>query len=138
MSISSAKLAILADYYGFDLHEAREYIGLPPLKTGGRTEFTVAPVITEKKARTCSLCGEKGHNKITCTKNAKPNHENPIVAKSKNNGFKNYVKAKKDKVTKELQSNATNGKKVTNEIIIKMLEFDWKALSDNSRQKWNN
>ena len=43
MSITVAQLAKLSDYYGFDLDEARQYIGLGPAKRRGRPASDSSP-----------------------------------------------------------------------------------------------
>ena len=153
MSITAAKLAMLAERYGFDLDEAREYIGLPPTK---KTRTTIDHVRatkenSEKKERCCSLCGKTGHNKITCptavtkpaaTKPAatKPAATKPAATKpTKQNldGYNLYVQANKDKVSTEMKSKLPPGAKLQKKTLMNMLEYDWSQLDGHKRNKWN-
>jgi hypothetical protein len=157
MSISAAKLAILADYYGFDLDEAREYIGLPPTKNRGRPapecgspKVIVAPRVKHDKAeRRCSLCSKPGHNKITCPsvggnpapKPAKPTkpdkQDKGDKPKRDLDGFNLYIKANKNKVSTEMKRKLPSGEKLLNKTLNSMLAYDWKSLDDVARRKWN-
>jgi hypothetical protein len=149
MSITAAKLAMLADRYGFDLDEAREYIGLPPTKktrTTIDTGLQASKDNSEKKERRCSLCGKTGHNKITCpTAATKPTATKPTATKAattkapKQNldGYNLYVQANKDKVSAEMKSKLPPGAKLQKKILMNMLEYDWNQLDANKRNKWN-
>uniref|UniRef100_A0A6C0C6J9 HMG box domain-containing protein n=1 Tax=viral metagenome TaxID=1070528 RepID=A0A6C0C6J9_9ZZZZ len=152
MSITAAKLAMLADRYGFDLDEAREYIGLPPTK---KTRITIDGVRAtkdncEKKERCCSLCGKTGHNKITCpneptkpaaTKPAatKPTATKPTAtkpAKQNLDGYNLYIQASKDKVSTEMKGKLPPGSKLQKKTLMNMLDYDWNKLDANKRNKW--
>lgn len=147
MPCSDAKLAILADRYGFDLDDAREYVGLPPVnkrfpaKVGVSGSYPVNPT-TDKKVRCCSLCGIAGHNKLSCP-NGKSTPDkivkNDKGAKSKNipAGYDLYVKANKNKLIAEVKSKLGHGDKLPNQKIITMLTYDWNALSEHGRKSWN-
>lgn len=145
MSITAAKLAMLADRYGFDLDEAREYIGLPPTKKTRTTIDNHCPGATkdnsEKKGRSCSLCGKTGHNKITCpTVATKPVATKPVAtkpAKHTLDGYNLYVQANKDTVSREMKSKLPTGAKLQKKILMNMLEYDWNKLDNIKRNKWN-
>jgi hypothetical protein len=152
MPCSDAKLAILADRYGFDLDEAREYIGLPPVKKSPAPRPPpnngVIPANSDKKIRRCSLCGMTDHNKRSCPGRSphpdkfvewikKPAAAQPALLPKGGHGYDLYVKTNKSKLITEVKSKVGHGQTLPTQKILAMLAYDWNQLSDYSRKQWN-
>lgn len=117
MSITNAQFAKLADYYGFDILEARKILSL----------------LTPKRGRPDGPDGEK--------KFAKPKKvEKPKKAEKPKRGptgyhlfLKNYHPIAKA----TMQSNLATGEKLKPGDVVKMVSAEWKTLSEYKRDAWN-
>lgn len=115
MSITAAKLAILADYYGFDLNDARVKIGLPPTK-GGRTTCDSKKISSPKP---------KQH----AVKSEKP--------KRGPTGYHLFLKDYHPVMKAKMQANLKSGEKLSASAVRSAVGAEWKALSDGKRETWN-
>ena len=122
MSITCAKLAKLADYYGFDLDEAREYIGLPPTGKRGRP---IGSVSSEKKP------------KVEKPKVEKPKKVEKLNSKSSLSGYQLFLKEYQPILTAKHKANLKPGEKLNISNILNGVTCEWNALSDNKRKLWN-
>lgn len=115
MSISVAKLAILADYYGFDLNEARIKIGLPPTKNYRNTlQSNKSSSSTAKKTITTSEKSKRGPN-----------------------GYHLFLKDNHPLIKAKMLSNLKSGEKLSPSSVRNAVSTEWKALSDTKREYWN-
>ena len=148
MSITCAKLAKLADYYGFDLDEAREYIGLPPSGKRGRP---IGSGSCEKKPKVEKPKVEKSKvekPKIEKSKVEKPKVEKPtkvekpkkvekLNSKSCLSGYQLFLKEYQPILTAKHKANLKPGQKLNIADILNGVTCEWNALSDNKRKLWN-
>ena len=117
MSITVAQLAKLSDYYGFDLDEAREYIGLGPAKRRGRPASDSSP--PKPKA-------EK----------PKPKAEKPKTEKrSGTTGYLLFMKENKDRIAEQIRNETRPGEKSQN--LLSAVANNWKMLPDDVRSAYN-
>ena len=122
MSITVAQLAKLSDYYGFDLDEARQYIGLGPAKKRGRPASDSSPL--KPKAE-----------KPKATK-PKPKAEKPKAEKkSRTTGYLLYMKENKDLIAEQIRNETKSGEKPQN--ILSAVANSWKIASDDVRNAYN-
>ena len=130
MSITCAKLAKLADYYGFDVDEAREYIGLPPSGKRGRPIGSG----TSQKPKV-----EKP--KVEKPKVEKPKVEKPKVEKPKTkqyiSGYQLFLKEYQPILTAKHKAKLKPGEKLNISDILNGVTSEWNALSENRQKLWN-
>jgi hypothetical protein len=127
MSITVAQLAKLSDYYGFDLDEARQYIGLGPAKRRGRPASDSSP--QKPKA-------EKP--KATKTKAEKPKATKPKPKAEKRSGTTGYLlfmKENKDLIAEQIRNETKSGEKPQN--LLSAVANSWKMASDDVRNAYN-
>jgi hypothetical protein len=116
MSITNAQFAKLADYYGFDIIEARKILDL----------------LKPKQKRPDGPDGEK---KVAKLKKA----ENPKKAEKPKRGptgYQMFLKYYHPIAKVKMQSNLASGEKLTNGIVVKHVSSEWKVLSESKRDAW--
>ena len=130
MSITVAKLAMLAEYYGFDLNEAREYIGLPASNKRGRPAGNEKkPTVPEKKPTV--------EKKPKVEKKPTTKSENDEKRKRPPTGYQLFLKDYHPIMSAKLKANIKSGEKLTAGAVLSGVGAEWKALSDNKRAAWN-
>ena len=126
MSITCAKLAKLADYYGFDLDEAREYIGLPPSGKRGRPKVEKSKV---EKSKVEKSKVEK--SKVEKSKVEKPKTKQYI------SGYQLFLKEYQPILTAKHKAKLKPGEKLNITDILNGVTYEWNALSENRQKLWN-
>jgi len=123
MSITSAQFAKLADYYGFDISEARQFLGQSvPIKR-----------VTEKKTTVKPKPPAKPSEKTKKTEKT----EKVIKQKRGPTGYNLFLKDYHPLAKAKLQAKLSSGEKLAAGNVIKAVAAEWKALSDSKRASWN-
>ena len=130
MSITCAKLAKLADYYGFDLDEAREYIGLPPSGKRGRP---IGSGSCEKKPKI-----EKAKVEKVKVEKAKVEKPKKVEKANKSNlpGYQLFLKEYQPILTAKHKAKLKPGQKLNIADILDGVTSEWNALSENKQKLW--
>lgn len=119
MSITIAQLNSLADYFGFNINEARDFLAHSQLKRG-RTNTS----ITEKVK-----ISDKYKEKISVA-SVKANKRGPT-------GYHLFVKDYSPVITAKLKANLRSGEKLSPGTTLSAVGAEWRALSDRKRESWN-
>ena len=106
MSITNAQFAKLADYYGFDIVEARKILDLLKPKSGGEKKVTAKPKVTEKP-------------KVTQKRGA--------------TGYQAFLKYYHPIAKAKMQSNIATGEKLAPSAVVNHISSEWKVLSESKR-----
>ena len=144
MSITSAQFAKLSDYYGFDLAEAREFLGLPAKSKQGRPSSTSNENKSVPKPKAVKPKAEKP--KAAKPKAVKPKAAKPKAVKPKDSGEKRkrgptgyqmFLKDYHPVAKAKMQAKLKSGEKLSGGDVLKAVGAEWRELSDSGRASWN-
>ena len=133
MSITVAQLAKLSDYYGFDLDEARQYIGLGPAKKRGRPASDSSPLKpkAEKPKAEKPKAAKPNADKHKATKTKATKTKPKAEKRSGTTGYLLFMKENKDLIAEQIRNETKSGEKPQN-ILRKRPWKDWQK--DHSTQ----
>ena len=121
MPISIAQFNQLAEHFGFDVNDAREFLGLPT---------------TGKRGRPTKVCsGGSCKTVMVVPKEKKSKSEKPTDVKRRVTGYQLFMKDNIAKITNKLKTQ--HGDKLPRGAVLSAVGIEWKLLSENKRSSWN-
>ena len=127
MSISITQLNKLAEHFGFNVDDARDYLGIPLSSKRGRPSKSMGKACVGGSCKVVTV--EPRTTKSTKT-------DKPQSKRGKT-GYQLFMAENCTKITAKLKSNLKPGEKLARGTALSAVGAQWKALGDSQKKSWN-
>jgi len=126
MSITVNQLNQLSAKFGFDISEARTFLGLPVTSKRGR------PVASVSEKKVVNRVVVQENNVVKCAVVPEKKTDNRFKT-----GYHMFMSSSSPKITSELKSKLADGEKIPRGALIREIAIRWKSLSARDREVWS-